>query len=243
MNSSAFDFIHLASSDKATGYWSFPENPTIKGSTIIDSSAPFAAGAIYSTVGDLYKWHEGLQEYKIVSKALLDKAYIPFKNNYGYGWMIDSLFNKRIIHHSGDIWGFKSDIERITEDDVCIVLLNNIEDPDLGVIIKKLFAILYHQPYKLPAKNEIKLSDEVLKNYVGAYEMQPRMLVELTLESGRLMATTDHKEELYAQKKNHFIADEGDEQMEIEFGIDGTGKIENLFFYKNGQKIVCKKIK
>jgi CubicO group peptidase (beta-lactamase class C family) len=243
MNSSAFDFIHLASSDKATGYWSFPENPTIKGSTIIDSSAPFAAGAIYSTVGDLYKWHEGLQEYKIVSKASLDKAYIPCKNNYGYGWMIDSLFNKRIIHHSGDIWGFKSDIERITEDDVCIVLLNNIEDPDLGVITKKLFAILYHQPYKLPAKNEIKLSDEVLKNYVGAYEMQPGMLVELTLESGRLMATTDHKEELYAQKKNHFIADEGDEQMEIEFGIDGTGKIENLFFYKNGQKIVCKKIK
>ena len=243
MNSSAFDFIHLDSKEKATGYWSYPGNAAAEGATIIDSSAPFAAGAIYSTVEDLYKWHEGLQTYKIVSKASLDKAYTPFKNNYGYGWMIDSLFGKRIIHHSGDIWGFKSDIARITEDDACIVLLNNIEDPDLGIITKKIFAILYNQPYKLPAKSEIKLSDEILKKYVGSYEMQPGMIIELTLESGRLMATTDHKEELYAQKKDHFIAESGDNQIEIEFVPDATGKIDNLFFYKKDQKIICRKIK
>jgi hypothetical protein len=157
--------------------------------------------------------------------------------------MIDSVFRKRIIRHSGDIWGFKSDIERITEDDVCVVILNNIEDPELGAITKKLIAILYHQPYKLPAKNEITLGVEVLKKYVGTYEMQPGMFVEITLESSRLLATTDHKEELYAQKEDHFIADNGDDQMEIGFGSDGTGKIDNLFFYMNGQKIVCKKVK
>lgn len=243
MDNSAFDFIHLTSKDKATGYWSFPEIITAEEATIIDSSAPFAAGAIYSTVEDLYKWHEGLQTYKIISKASLDKAYTPYKNNYGYGWMIDSLFGKCIIHHSGDIWGFKSDIERITEDDACIVLLNNIEDNDLGIITKKIFSILYNQPYKLPAKNEIKLSEEIQKKYAGTYEMQHGILIKLTFESGHLMATTDHKEELYAQKEYTFIADSGDNQIEIEFVADATGKIDNLFFYKNGQKIVCKKIK
>jgi CubicO group peptidase (beta-lactamase class C family) len=74
MNNSAFDFIHLASKDKATGYWSFPETAAAKVATIIDSSASFAAGAIYSTVGDLFRWHEGLQGYKIVSKVSLDKV-------------------------------------------------------------------------------------------------------------------------------------------------------------------------
>jgi CubicO group peptidase (beta-lactamase class C family) len=243
MNNSAFDFIHLVSSDKATGYWTFPENANVAGATIIDSAAPFSAGSIYSTVRDLYKWHEGLQSYKIIRQSSLDKAYTPFKNNYGYGWMIDTIFNRRIIHHSGDIWGFKSDIARITEDDACIVLLNNIEDPDLGIISMRLFAILYHQPYKLPAKNEIRLSDDVLKKYAGSYEMRPGMLIELTLENGHLMAVTDHKEELYAQKENHFIAENGDRQIEIEFVADETGKIINLFFYKDGQKIICKKIK
>jgi len=48
---------------------------------------------------------------------------------------------------------------------------------------------------------------------------------------------------LYAQKENNFIAESGDNQIEIEFVADATGKIDNLFFYKNDQKIVCKKIK
>ncbi|HEV8081967.1 MAG TPA: serine hydrolase [Chitinophagaceae bacterium] len=243
MNNSAFDFIHLMSKDKATGYWSFPESIAADTATLIDSSGPRAAGAIYSTIGDLYKWHEGLQTYKMVSKSSLEKAYTPFKNHYGYGWMIDSLFNKRIIHHSGDIWGFKSDIARVTEDDVCIVLLNNIESPDLGIITKNILAILYNQPYQLPAKNEIKLGDEILKKYIGSYEMQPGMVIEVTLENGHLMATTDHKEELYAQKENYFIADSGNNQLEIEFVNDEIGKIDNLFFYKEKQKIICKKIK
>ncbi len=236
MDNSAFDFIHLTSKDKATGYWSIPESAAVEVATLIDSSAPFAAGAIYSTVEDLYKWHEGLQTYKIISKASLDKAYTPYKNNYGYGWMIDSLFGKCIIHHSGDIWGFKSDISRITKDDACIILLNNIEDPDLGIITKKIFSILYNQPYKLPAKNEIRLSEKIQHKYLGTYEMQPGMLIKLTLENGHLMAATDHKEELYAQKENNFIAESGDNQIEIEFVVDTTGKIDNLFFIKTGKK-------
>jgi CubicO group peptidase (beta-lactamase class C family) len=243
MNSSGFDFIHLTSGEKATGYWSVPRDTAAESATIIDSSAAFAAGSIFSTVGDLYKWHEGLQQYKIVNKASLESAYTPRRNNYGHGWMIDSLFNERIIHHSGDIWGFKSDIERVTEDDACIVLLNNIEDPDLGVISKKLFAILYHQPYKLPAKNEIRLSDEILKKYIGTYEIRPGLLAELTLEDGHLMATTDHKEELYAQKENHFIADSGGNQAKIEFEVDQTGKVSKLVLCVNGQSIACQKIK
>ena len=242
MSSSGFDFIHLANKDKATGYWSFPENRDVPGATIIDSSAPRAAGAIYSTVDDLYKWHKGLQTYRIVSQASLNKAYTPFKRNYGYGWMIDSLFNRRVIHHSGDIWGFKSDITRITEDDICVVLLNNIEDQDLDLITKKLLKILCSQPYTLPAKNEIALGDAMLTKYTGHYEMQPGMVIEVTLEKGHLFAMTDRKEELYAQKENFFLVD-GDSPMGIEFGTDETGKIIDLSFNKAGQKISCKKIK
>ena len=147
MNSSGFDFSHLISSEKATGYWSYPDNAMTNSADIIDSTASFAAGSIYSTVGDLYKWHEGLQHYKIVSEATLEKAYIPHKNNYGFGLFIDSSFNKRVISHSGDIFGFKSDIERVPADGVCIVLLANIEEPNLVFISKKILAIIYREPY------------------------------------------------------------------------------------------------
>ncbi len=243
MNSSGFDFSHLTSSEKATGYWSYPDNAMTNSADIIDSASSFAAGSIYSTVGDLYKWHEGLQHYKIVSEATLEKAYIPHKNNYGFGLFIDSSFNKRVISHSGDIFGFKSDIERVPADGVCIVLLANIEEPNLVFISKKILAIIYREPYDLPAKNKIKLNPEILKQYTGSYEIHPGQPVELSLENGHLMVTTDQKQELYAQHDNDFIADDGTHQIEIQFEKNPKGEITDLYFYMGGQKVICKKIK
>jgi len=243
MNNSGFDFSDLVSSEKATGYWSFPENAMVKSADIIDSSASFAAGSVYSTVGDLYKWHQGLQNNKIIPGTLLEKAYTPGKNNYGFGLIIDSLYNKRVISRSGDIFGFKSDIERVPADDVCIVLLTNVEDPNIVFISKKILAVIYHEPYDLPAKNKIIVAPDILKQYTGSYEIRPGQVVELTLENGRLMATTDQKQELYAQERNDFIADDGTHQIEIRFETNPAGQITDLYFNMNGQKITCKKIK
>jgi CubicO group peptidase (beta-lactamase class C family) len=243
MRSSGFDFSHLTNHEKATGYWSYPENALTPGADIIDSAASFAAGSIYSTVRDLYKWHEGLQNDEIVSGALLENAYTPRKNRYGFGLFIDSISNKRINCHSGDIFGFKSDLERVPEDDICIVLLANIEDPNIVFISKKLFSILYHEPYDQPAKNEIRLSPEILKQYIGSYEMQPGRVVGITLENGHLMATTDQKQEMYVQVNNHFIVDDGTHQIIIQFDSNPKGEINSLYFYNGGQKITCKKIK
>jgi len=62
MTHSGFDFEHLRDIERATGYSTISDSSKIEGSSIdFDSTGPFAAGAIYSTVGDLYKWHEGLQ--------------------------------------------------------------------------------------------------------------------------------------------------------------------------------------
>ena len=52
MNSSGFDFAHLAKKEKATGYAGAEE-----AAIITDSTVPSAAGAIYSTVSDLYNFH------------------------------------------------------------------------------------------------------------------------------------------------------------------------------------------
>jgi CubicO group peptidase (beta-lactamase class C family) len=246
MENSGFNFTHLVSPEKATGYWSYPDNhdyATAKSADIIDSSASFSAGSIYSTVGDLYKWHQGLQSNKIIPAALLEKAYTPQKNNYGFGLFIDSLYNKRVISHSGDIFGFKSDIERVPSDDVCVVLLSNVEEPNLVFISKKILAIMYREPYDLPAKNKIVLAAETLKQYVGSYEIRPGQVVELMLENGRLMAVTDQKQELYAQEQNDFIADDGTHQIKIKFETNPAGEITDLYFYMGGQKIKCKKIK
>jgi CubicO group peptidase (beta-lactamase class C family) len=169
MTHSGFDFKNLKNKEKATGYSAFSEISKTEGA-LYDSVGPFAAGEIYSTIGDLYKWHKGLQSYKIINRASLERAYTPIKNNYGYGWIIDSLFNRRITSHSGNISGFSSNLARITEDNIFIILLNNKEDSGLETITKNIFDILYNQPYSITVKRyPIKLSEEIPKKYIGTY--------------------------------------------------------------------------
>jgi len=81
MSHSGFDFTHLKSKDKANGYTAYTE-AFKQPAAIVDSSVSFAAGAIYSTVNDLWKWHKGLLANKIIKAASQDKGYTPYKNHY-----------------------------------------------------------------------------------------------------------------------------------------------------------------
>ncbi|UFH57604.1 serine hydrolase [Spirosoma sp. KNUC1025] len=241
LDHSGFDFMGLASADKATGYWEFPENDTVRAATLIDYSGPRAAGAIYSTIGDLYKWHQGLQMGKLVSLSLLNRAYTAVKSNYGYGWIIDSVAKAKVVWHSGDIWGFKSELARVPADDICIIMLNNIEEVDLHIITRKILAILYHQAYQQPARTRIQLRPGLLKEYVGAYQLRPGEWITVSLEGNRLKATTTRKQELYAQKKDYFLLDDGREHLGIFFNRNSSGLVTDLSFTVGERKVVCPK--
>ena len=248
MTNSGFDFKNLKSQDKATGYAVFSDSSKIEG-TLYDSVGPFAAGEIYSTVGDLYKWHKGLQSYKIISRASLENACTPFKDHYGYGWIIDSLFNRRITSHSGDISGFSSNLARITEDDYFIILLNNKEGSGLDAITRNILAIQYDQPYGVPVKRHpVKLDDEILKKYIGTYEvMSPHgpILGNVTFEKGKLMmqAQGSPKLELIAERADHFFDSYDDTEGDVEFVTGTNGKVTGIILSQNGVRLSGKKIR
>lgn len=224
MHDSGFDFAGLNSPSKAS-----TDLP------LVDSSVSYAAGSIYSTVGDLYKWHQLLQ----TQTSIMEPAYTAFKGNYGYGWVIDSAYGHKVVGHSGGIWGFRSNFVRVPEDDICIVLLSNTETPLLDAMTKKIFAVLYHQPYQLPGKKrEITLAATVLQKYVGTYEFKERdLLVEVRLEDGKLIAAPNRGPEsvLCAVDETHFFL-QGQEDFEVAF-IEG-----GMFINQNGRTGTLKKI-
>ena len=242
MSQSAFDFANLNSTYKATGYWSFPENRDAEPAKLINYDRPKAAGAIYSTVTDLYKFHRALQSGSLVSHKLLNEAYTPIMLNYGYGWITESTNNKKLVSHSGDIWGFKAEFARLPEDDVCIVMLSNAEDLDLHSITFKLIAILFDQPYQFPAQNKIQLDDATLNNYAGKYELRPGEFIEVRADNHRLMSTTSTSQEMYAQQKDVFLLDNGRDQIRVTFDRDSAGNVISLSFMNGGQKMTCKKV-
>lgn len=243
MTHSGFDFTHLKINEKATGYLKLNDKDAVP-SPIVDSTVAYSAGAIYSTTGDLYLWHKALQQNKILSKEQQEKAYTPVKNGYGYGWGIDSVEGKRRVSHGGGIHGFVTNISRVPEDDICIVLLSNTSEPAISEITKSIFAILYGKEYALPKERvAIKLPEEKLKEYVGEYEIRPDLHVIISLKDGELLAapTGQRTDNLYVEKEDLLFAKSAD--IQLAFTRNDKKEIDGFILHQGGGKIPCKKIK
>ncbi|HLY70511.1 MAG TPA: serine hydrolase [Puia sp.] len=238
-----FDFKNLKTRDKAIGYLKLTSK-NILPAPIVDSSVSYAAGSMYTTVGDLYKWDRALYTNKILSDSSLRKTFTPFKNNYGYGWVIDSSYGKKVVMHQGDISGFVSFIARVPADETCIILFENEQSSGLPKIGENINSILNQQPYDFPrVRNEIEVDTTILKEYTGQYQLAPNFILTLTLEDGQLMvqATGQDKNELFAEKENLFFLKF--EDMQIEFIRAPDGKVDRLTLYQYSQKANALKIK
>ena len=243
MTHSGFDFTHLKNNEKATGYFKLNDKEAVT-SPIVDSTVAYSAGAIYSTTGDLYLWHKALQQNKILSKEQQEKAYTPVKNRYGYGWSIDSVEGKRRVSHGGGIHGFVTNISRVPEDDICIVLLSNTSDPAISEITKSIYAILYGKEYELPKERiAIKLPEEKLKEYEGEYEIREGLHVIISLKDGELVAapTGQKTNILYVEKEDLLFLKSQD--IQLAFTRNDKKEIDGFILHQNGAKVPCKKIK
>jgi CubicO group peptidase (beta-lactamase class C family) len=105
-------------------------------------SALYSAGALYSTVEDMYRWDQALYTEKLVPQGSLDRIFTPYTpfnadydqggpnygygdDGYGYGWAIGTSNGHRVIHHMG-IWpGGQTHIARYVDDGLVIVVLSN----------------------------------------------------------------------------------------------------------------------
>lgn len=253
MTNSGFDFRQLVSSNKATGYDDLSDTVHHR-ATITDSTVPAGAGAIYSSVGDMYKWHQALQSHQVVRKELMSEAYEAGPlHNYGYGWQIDSVDGKKMVSHSGSISGFGSNFARIPDDDICIVLLNNKSGStfDLMNITDKLLAILYQKPYTLPKKRTaVTLSVDVMKQYIGTYTIpEMNLTIEVTIYNNETLIAQPVRDGhpgptsvLIPLSKTLFF-DRQDTELEISFKPDAKGKFNEMEILQKGQTRIARKIK
>ena len=243
MNNSGFNFAALSSPDKATGYFALTQKMNTP-ATIVDSSASFAAGAMYTSVGDLYKWDRALYTEKIISKASLKDAYTIRKGTYGLGWGIDSAYGKEVYQHGGGIFGFTSFIGRSPQEDICVILFDNKGDGGLQKMAEGINAILHNKPFELPKERiAITVDSTLLKQYVGEYELSPNFFIAISFENGNLLlqASGQAKATLFAEKENFFFLKIVDAQ--VEFIKNDAGIIEKLILHQNGQHMPAKKIK
>ncbi len=162
MNNTGYDHRGTLLKNRASGYEK--NGRRYVNANFIDMSVPYAAGALYSTVEDLFLWDQALYGNQLLRKEnmeLLFTKHIPSggSNYYGYGWGIGEIplgnTAERIatIGHGGGINGFNTQITRIPSDKSFIVLLNNTGGAPLGEMVNAIAAILYDKSYNLPKRS------------------------------------------------------------------------------------------
>ncbi len=138
----------------------------------IDMSVPYAAGAMYSTVEDLYLWDQALYGNQLLRKENMDLLFTKHISSggghYGYGWNIGEIplgnTEERIktVGHGGGINGFNTQITRIPSDKSLIVLLNNTGGAPLNEMTNAIAAILYDKSYEFPKRSvAYSLADKI----------------------------------------------------------------------------------
>jgi CubicO group peptidase (beta-lactamase class C family) len=132
MKQSGYDVSARIIKNRAAGY--AKQGGEFVNASYMDMTIPGAAGAIYSTTGDLLVWDQALYSEKLVSRKTLDETFTPFKDGYGYGWSIGKQFDRQVIGHGGNIFGFASHITRFPADKITVIVLSNMQGAPSGKI-------------------------------------------------------------------------------------------------------------
>ncbi|HEV2328625.1 MAG TPA: serine hydrolase [Verrucomicrobiae bacterium] len=213
-----------------------------------DMSWAGGAGALYSTVEDLYRWDEGVFNGRVLDDASLKEAFTPVKtkqnqgyykpdNGYGFGWMIDRYRELREISHGGGLQGFSSFLLRVPDAQFTVAILANAlpgrpkAEPDrLAQRLVEIF--LADKLAPLPVANT-NVSPESYDALTGRYDLLggiltvsrrgPHLLVQLT---GQLEG------EIFPRSDTEFFAKVVDAQFT--FVKDSSGKAIKLVLHQNG---------
>lgn len=204
----------------------------------------YAAGALMSNATDLLKWHLALQEGKLLSKALLAKAYRPFIlsggsiSPYSYGWFIRQLDGSPTIEHSGSTDGYQTNAIYLPKEDVYVISMFNgfEEDMDWMILSNDIARLATGKPLR----KDTVLTDDKLKRYAGTYFFNDEHQLIVTYKDHQLFVEAVNPKDrlprvrLYAKSDNRFYMKEA--VLEFEFEKDPSSNSIKLTTYNSGGK-------
>jgi CubicO group peptidase (beta-lactamase class C family) len=233
MKDSGYDSNSAIILHRAAGYSPAPIG--YKNADYVDMSIPLSAGALYSTTEDLLRWEQGLFGGKLLSKESLSKMTTPYKGNYALGLMIGTDNGHKVIQHGGGIQGFVTHLAYYPDDKITVAVLSNVMGAAPPGLTVKLAAVARGEKALLPTeKKEISVPAEILSQYVGTYELTPKINIMITLEGDQLMSQVSGqgKVPIFAESETRFFPKVV--EAEIEFFKDKPGKVTHLVLTQNG---------
>ncbi|TDK23833.1 serine hydrolase [Luteimonas aestuarii] len=159
----------------------------------MDMRLPHAAGALVSTLDDLWAWNRALHAGTVLSAQSHGAMATPrgkaADGNYGYGIAVGTLRGSRVFRHNGGISGASAYLAYLPEHDLTVAVLSNADalQPEVvrnGYLANLLAAHAIGKPY--PSRDAIHVDPESLRQYEGVYRTDAATARVLRVVEGRL---------------------------------------------------------
>ena len=206
------------------------------------------AGAMYSTLGDLYRWNEAAFNGKVLTAASMQSAFTPVvlengkesEPKYGYGWMIQEFRGWQEIQHGGGLPGFSTYLCRFPQQNITVAVLTNaLPSPKLnpGQAAHELAEIFFgeemdEQTSYIADKNA---DASVYKDYVGRYEYKGGAVLAVSTEGNQLFV------QLGMQPRFEIFPSDADEffwkvvEAQVKFVRNESGHVTHAVHTQNGR--------
>ena len=177
------------------------------------------AGALYSTVGDLFRWNEALFGGRVLKPASFKAMTSPLQLppnvdglNYGFGLVIAELNRLPLIGHGGGLNGWSSELMRLPEQNCTVIALANALPPVTGyepsAVTRQIAGkFLEAEIKKLPPLTEdLSVDRTTYHNFVGRYDYKNAVLT-VSVEQDHLYAqlTGQEKYEVFPSAPDTFF--------------------------------------
>jgi hypothetical protein len=210
------------------------------------------AGALYSTVEDLFLWNEGVFNGKVLSPECLKAAFTPVvtaeddpkpkTEGYGYGWSIGRLRGSQEISHGGGLQGFVSFLLRLPKENFTAVVLANSAPAAPGVepgaLAHELAQLCLGDKMEIrvtPAVSK-SVSPQTLEAYIGRYDYGGA-IATFTRNGSRLFAQLagQPRYEIFPKSETEFFWKVV--EAEVAFVKDDQGKVTKAIHRQSGRTI------
>jgi D-alanyl-D-alanine carboxypeptidase len=151
MEASGYDHSETILPHRASGY--SRRGDTWVNAPYIDMSIPYAAGGLYSTVEDFFRWYQCWRERKILSPSSWETMTTAGEWNYGVGMWISKHFRRTrrtVFEHGGHVSGFATSMKWFPQDDLFVAVFANWDSARTGDVAENLAALMFDMPVNLP---------------------------------------------------------------------------------------------
>ena len=245
LNATGYDDRNTIVPDRAEGYRQTPTG--LVPAPVVDASFLLGGGAAYADSRDLWLWNQAMRGPVLLDERSREKLFTPgfFDPEVAYsiaGWQFDTFLGQVRQQLPGDTFGYAARLAYYPATDLTVVVLSNLDQASVAALADQVAALSWERVAELPPYEERRLDPLAYAAYVGHYEVEPELILEILLVEGRLYALGEGGEPIALQPVGPVEFLVYGAGLRATFVRNAAGEVTSLMINIEGEETIAPKI-